>query len=122
MTALLECHQYTLIVPLQYITIICQSINPDCFGKPIILLRTHHLVDAKISDGSYRYLTSYRTSHVYWYRQVSASASYHKPLHVFRIQQEVAILHHFTRILLINDVYVSQFYFNTTNKVARYTV
>ena len=96
MTALLECHQYTLIVPLQYITIICQSINPDCFGKPIILLRTHHLVDAKISDGSYRYLTSYRTSHVYWYRQVSASASYHKPLHVFRIQQEVAILHHFT--------------------------
>ena len=59
MIALLECHQYTLIVPLQYIVIICQSINPDCFWKPIKLLRTHP-VDAEISDGSYRYLANYR--------------------------------------------------------------
>ena len=54
----------------------------------------------------------------------TASTSYHKPLHVLRIQQEVAYiciyitLHEYFKF----DVYVSQFYFNTTNKVARYTV
>ena len=51
MTALSQCQQYTLIVLLQCTTIICYSINPDCFQKPIKLLRTH-TVDAKISDGS----------------------------------------------------------------------
>ena len=46
----------------------------------------------------------------------SASASDHKPLHVFRIQQEVAYiciyitLHEYFKF----DVYVSQFYFNVT--------
>ena len=63
MNALLECHQYTLIVLLQCIAIICQSINPDCFWKPIKLLRTHP-VDAKISDGSYRYLANCRIMYI----------------------------------------------------------
>ena len=54
----------------------------------------------------------------------NASASDHKPLHVFTIQQEVAYiciyikLHEYFKF----DVYVSQFYFIATNKVARYTV
>ena len=54
----------------------------------------------------------------------SASASDHKPLHVLRIQQEVAYiciyitLHEYFKF----DVYVSQFCFNTASKVARYTV
>ena len=59
-SALLQCHQYTLIVVLQCIVIIFQSINSDysCFWKPIKLLRTYP-VDAEISDGSYRYLANY---------------------------------------------------------------
>ena len=55
----------------------------------------------------------------------SAPVSDHKPLHVLRIQQEVAnIAMHLdpTTWLFKFDVYVSQFYFNATNKVARYTV
>ena len=40
-------------------TYVCQSINSDCFWKPIKLLRTHP-VDAEISDGSYRHLANYR--------------------------------------------------------------
>ena len=65
-TAVLECHQYTLIVLLQFIAIICQSINPDCFWKPIKLLRTHP-VDAEISDNSYKCLAK---SHINRYKQV----------------------------------------------------
>ena len=54
----------------------------------------------------------------------STSASDHKPLHIFRIQQEVTYiciyiaLHEYFKF----NVYVSQFYFNASNKVARYTV
>ena len=91
MTALLECHQYTLIVLLQCIAIICQSINPDHFWKPIKLLRTHP-VDAEMSNGNYRYLGK---SYVYVYFGInifSTSASDHNPLHVFKIQQEVAYI------------------------------
>ena len=61
LTALLQCHQCTLIVVVQRIAIIFQSINPNCrcFWKPIKLLRIH-CVDAEISNGSYRYLSNYR--------------------------------------------------------------
>ena len=59
-TALLQCQQYTSIVVLQCSAIICQSINPYCFWKPIKLLRAHHPVDAEISNGSYRYLANCR--------------------------------------------------------------
>ena len=51
----------------------------------------------------------------------NAFVSDHKPLHVFRIQQEIAYictLHHTFKL----TVYVSQFYFNVTNKVGRYNV
>ena len=55
----------------------------------------------------------------------SASISDHKPLHVFKIQQEVTynymhcILRHTIWILLnLIHIYVSQINFNVTNKVA----
>ena len=46
----------------------------------------------------------------------SASASDHKPLHVFRIQQEVAYIYIYITLYeyFKFDVYVSQFYFNVT--------
>ena len=54
----------------------------------------------------------------------SASAADHKPLHVLRIQQEVAYI--CIQITLYEylqfDVYVSQSYFNATNTVTRNSV
>ena len=50
----------------------------------------------------------------------NASAD-HKPLHVFRIQQQVVYAFYIT-LHGYSGVYVSQFYFNATNKVARYII
>ena len=51
----------------------------------------------------------------------SASATDHKPFHVFKIQQEVAYICIYITLheYFIFDIYVSQFYFN---KVARFIV
>ena len=74
MTALLQCQQYTLIVVLQCTAMICQSINPDCFWKPIKLLEliTLSMPKSLMADTN-TWLTSYTPvgkSYVYWYKQV----------------------------------------------------
>ena len=51
----------------------------------------------------------------------NASASDHKSLHVFRIQQQ-AIYAFYITLHGYSCVYVSQFYFNATNKAARYII
>ena len=54
-----DCFITMMNAVLQCIAIRCQFIYPDCFWKPIKLLRTHS-VDAEISDDSCRYLANYR--------------------------------------------------------------
>ena len=62
------CHHHSnncfIAMPLIHldccITVYCHNtcmsaISPDCFWKPIKLLRTHHPVDAEISDGLANY-------------------------------------------------------------------